>query len=73
MDETTLYSKLSKKYQYKDLPNWNPGKPFIIWANTNSMLDDFYKRPEINIDNSAEGLKRKNTMRHITGLECKLE
>lgn len=73
MSAGSLYDRLSDKYNYSDTSNFNLLKPFIIWANTNSMLDNFYKRPEINIDNSSEGLKRKNTMRHITGLECKLE
>lgn len=68
MYEKPLYDKLSEKYQYSNMSNLNPFKPLAIWANTNSMLDKFYNRPEINIDNSPEGLKKKNTMRHMTGL-----
>ena len=31
------------------------------------MLEEFYKRPEINICNDTRGLNIKNSMRHIVG------
>ena len=43
-------------------------KPLLIWWSTTSMLDKFYKSSEVNLSNSKEDLKIKNSMRHITGL-----
>lgn len=41
---------------------------FRNWIETNRMLEEFYKRPEINIINDTRGLNIKNSMRHIVGL-----
>jgi len=61
-----LYATISKHVNYEDIPKWNIiGKPLAIWANTNAMLDDYYKRPDVNIGDDEIGLNFKNTMRHI--------
>ena len=52
MSKETIYNEISKKYHYKNMANYNLLKPFIIWANANTMLDNFYKRPNINLSNS---------------------
>ena len=39
--------------------NLNPIKPLLLWGNTNTELDNFYKKPEINIKNDKR-------MRNIT-------
>lgn len=63
-----LYATISKYVNYEDIPDWNiVGKPLAIWANTNSMLDDYYKRPDVNIQDDERGINYKNTMRHIVG------
>ena len=41
--------------------------PFSIWPETNLMLDDFYKRPDVNIKDDNRGLNIKNSLRHIVG------
>lgn len=53
------YIKINKKLPLFKLSN--------NWANSNLMLDNFYKRPEINIINNPKGLNIKNSMRHIVG------
>lgn len=45
-----------------------PAHPLILWGDTVNDLNKFYKRPEINLKDDAEGLKKKNDMRHIVGL-----
>lgn len=45
----------------------NPIKPFALWANTNDMLDKFYKQPDINLGTSTKDNNIRNTMRHIVG------
>lgn len=40
---------------------------FKNWIDTNRMLEEFYKRPEINIIDDTRGLNIKNSMRHIVG------
>lgn len=42
--------------------------PLIIWRDTNKKLNEFYKRPNVNLTDSPEDLELKNIMRHITGL-----
>ncbi len=37
------------------------------WVKTNRALEEFYKRPNINITNTSRGLNIKNSMRHIVG------
>ena len=41
--------------------------PFSIWPETNLMLNDFYKRPDVNIIDDNRGLNIKNSLRHIVG------
>ena len=36
--------------------------PFSIWPETNLMLDDFYKRPDVNIIDDNRGLNIKNSL-----------
>ena len=48
----------------KDLSKLNV---FNNWINTNRMLEDYYKRPDVNIINDSRGLNIKNSMRHIVG------
>lgn len=51
-----LYATISKYVNYEDIPDWNiVGKPLAIWANTNAMLDEYYKRPDVNIQVSRSG------------------
>ena len=42
--------------------------PLWVWTDTNKKLNEFYLRPDINLTDSEEDLRLKNTMRHITGL-----
>ena len=68
MIKEQLYKQISKLSNYKNLPNHNLLKPLILWANTNAQLDEFYKRPEINLNSSDTDNEIRNTMRHVTGL-----
>ena len=51
--------------------NWawalNPVQPLLLWADATNSLENFYKKPEINLTDSPKDLKIKNDMRHITG------
>ena len=68
MPKEPFYATVSKYVNYEDIPDWNIiGKPLAIWANTNAMLDEYYKRPDVNIGDDSVGLNIKNSMRHIVG------
>lgn len=56
------------KVLYNDLSWLIPGQPLIAWADITNDLNNFYKRPEINLTDIKEDLKKKNAMRHIVGL-----
>ena len=68
MKKFDIYTKISHNYSYNNMSNMNFLKPIIIWANTNSMLDEFYKRSRVNLTVSVQDNEIRNTMRHITGL-----
>lgn len=57
-----------QNHPYKEMKNYNPLKPLIIWKTTNNDLNDFYSRPEIDLTDSKDDLNIKNSMRHIVGL-----
>ena len=42
--------------------------PLKVWYDKNKRLEEFYKIKNINLTDSPEDLRIKNTMRHITGL-----
>lgn len=67
MVQEPLYKTISKYLKYENMSKFNPLKPIAIWPNTNAMLDEFYKKPEINIQNDEKDLNLKNSMRHIVG------
>ena len=66
--KTPIYDTISRNIYYKNMHPLNPLKPLVIWANTNSMLDEYYKRPEVNLLNSEKDNTIRNDMRHFTGL-----
>ncbi len=35
----SLYDKITKNYNYKEMKNYNIFKPLAIWANVNSELE----------------------------------
>lgn len=64
MDNRTLKDKiLYNKYSWLI-----PFHPLIAWGDTVRDLNKFYKRPEINLTDSPEDLRKKNDMRHMVGL-----
>lgn len=56
------------KIIYSKWSRLNPINPLFIWADTNRELNNFYKRPDINLTDTLEGKEKKNTMRHIVSL-----
>lgn len=68
MDIKDIYNTVAKNLDYKNMSNINPLKPLAIWANTNSMLDDFYKLPNINLGKTKADNDIRNVMRHMVGL-----
>ena len=68
MQKEPFYKKVSSKFQYRDMSNFNPFKPLVIWANANTMLDDYYDKPDVNLGHSDFDNEIRNTMRHTVGL-----
>ena len=67
-DKYPFYDWISDRYNYKNMSIGNPLKPLVLWANTNSMLDKYYKQPNINLNDDNKDNAIRNDMRHITGL-----
>lgn len=42
MGNEKVYNLVSKHFNYNNMSKYNPFKPFVVWANTNSILDDYY-------------------------------
>ena len=72
-NEKLIIAEFNTLDLYQLFNSWNIKNPVTaifligwIWWKTNNLLDEFYKRPDINITNKE--LDIKNDMRHITGL-----
>lgn len=63
----SLYDKITKNYNYKNMKNYNIFKPFTMWANVNSELDKFYNSPQIKLGTTKEDNNLRNSMRHLVG------
>lgn len=67
MGNEKIYNWVSDHFNYNDMQNYNPFKPLVVWANTNSMLDKYYQEPDINLGKTQRDFNIRNSMRHIVG------
>ena len=59
------FEQLKDKFIYSKFSKLNPFNPLLIWWDTTNDLDEFYKRPDVNLSDNTADLVKKNDMRHI--------
>ena len=64
----TTNNTFLEKCLYCPISNVLVYKPLLIWANANRQLEKKYQEADVNLTNSPEDIKIKNTARHVTGL-----
>jgi hypothetical protein len=67
MGNEKVYNWVSDHFNYNNMLKYNPIRPFVVWANTNSMLDEYYKKPDVNLGTTERDFNIRNSMRHIVG------